>query len=33
MKTIRKINLILLFVLTLFVSITSIDVFASENSY
>lgn len=33
MKTIRKINLILLFVLTLFVSITSIDVFAKSNSY
>ena len=33
MKTIRKINLILLFALTLFVSITSIDVFAKSNSY
>ena len=31
MKTIRKINLILLFALTLFVSITSIDVFAKEK--
>lgn len=33
MRVIKKINLVLLFALTLFVSLMSINVFASENSY